>query len=103
MDKILVHGGHTLSGDFRFGVGVSPGAGAEGGTNDEPTGSGILIAVGRLLEDTSLLLLLVRGVSHLQPDMSLTYKAAVPVALFAAFAGFTVTLVRAVRGQILTK
>lgn len=51
----------------------------------------------------SLLLLLVRGVSHLQPDMSLTYKAAVPVALFAAFAGFTVTLVRAVRGQILTK
>jgi copper transport protein len=50
--------GHTLSGDFRFGVGVSPGAGAEGGTNDEPTGSGVLIAVGRLLEDTSLLLLL---------------------------------------------
>ena len=51
----------------------------------------------------SLLLLLVRGVSHLQPDMSLTYKAAVPVALFAAFAGFTITLVRAVRGQTLTK
>jgi len=50
--------GHTLSGDYRFGVGFSPGAGAEGGTNDEPTGSGLLVAVGRLVEDTSLLLLL---------------------------------------------
>lgn len=51
----------------------------------------------------SLLLLLVRGVTHMHPDMSLAYKAAAPVALFAAFAGFTITLVRAVRGQILTK
>jgi copper transport protein len=48
--------GHTLSGSFRFGVGVSPGAGAEGGTTDEPTGRDLLIAVGRLVEDTSLLL-----------------------------------------------
>jgi len=30
--------GHTLSGSFAFGVGVSPGAGAVGGTTDEPTG-----------------------------------------------------------------
>ena len=51
----------------------------------------------------SLLLLLVRGITHMHPDMSLTYKAAAPVALFAAFAGFTITLVRAVRGQTLTK
>ncbi len=50
--------GHTLSGSFRFGVGVSPGAGAEGGTTDEPTGRDLLISVGRLIEDTSLLLLL---------------------------------------------
>jgi len=51
----------------------------------------------------SLLLLVVRAFSHIQPDMTLTYKAAAPVAIFAAFAGFTVTLVRAVRGQTLTK
>jgi copper transport protein len=50
--------GHTLSGSFRFGVGVSPGAGAEGGTTDEPTGWDLLIAVGRLVEDTSLLLVI---------------------------------------------
>lgn len=50
--------GHTLSGAFRFGVGVSPGPGAEGGTTDEPTGSAYLVAVGRVVEDTSLLLLL---------------------------------------------
>ena len=51
----------------------------------------------------SLLLLLVRAISHLQPDMTLAYKAALPVAIFAAFAGFTITLVRAVRGQAFTK
>src|SRR5437899_8214938 len=50
--------GHTLSGSFAFGVGVSPGAGAEGGTTDEPTGWDLLIAVGRLVEDTSLLLVI---------------------------------------------
>jgi uncharacterized membrane protein YhiD involved in acid resistance len=44
-------------------------------------------------------LLAVRGFSHLQPDMSLTYKAAAPVAILAAFTGFTVSLVRAVRGH----
>ena len=51
----------------------------------------------------SLLLLVVRAITHLQPDMTLTYKAAFPVAIFAAFAGFTITLVRAVRGQPFTK
>lgn len=43
-------------------------------------------------------LLLVRAFSHMQPDMSLTYKAAAPVAILAAFMGFTISLVRAVRG-----
>lgn len=43
-------------------------------------------------------LLLVRAFSHMQPDMSLTYKAAAPVAVLAAITGFTVSLVRAVRG-----
>jgi copper transport protein len=49
--------GHTLSGSFAFGVGVSPGIGAEGGTIDEPGGRDLLVSVGRLIEDTSLLLL----------------------------------------------
>jgi len=55
---VSVVDGHTLSGSFRFGVGVSPGAGAEGGTIDEPTGRDLLVSVGRLVEDVSLLLLL---------------------------------------------
>lgn len=44
-------------------------------------------------------LLIVRGLTHTQPDMTLTYKAAAPVALLAALTGFTVSLVRAVRGH----
>jgi copper transport protein len=55
---VSVVDGHTLSGSFRFGVGVSPGPRAEGGTTDEPTGRDLLVSVGRLVEDVSLLLLL---------------------------------------------
>ncbi|HKE33127.1 MAG TPA: hypothetical protein VKD65_15455 [Candidatus Angelobacter sp.] len=47
------------------------------------------------------LLLIVRAVTHTHPDMTLTYRAAAPVALLAALTGFTVTLVRAVRGHTL--
>ena len=47
------------------------------------------------------LLLIVRAVTHIHPDMTLTYRAAAPVALLAALTGFTVTLVRAVRGHTL--
>jgi hypothetical protein len=43
------------------------------------------------------LLLTVRALTHVHPDMTLTYKAAAPVAILAAFTGFTVSLVRAVR------
>ena len=45
----------------------------------------------------SLLLLVVRGVSHLHPDMTLTYKAAAPVAVLAALIGFTITLIKVLR------
>ena len=45
----------------------------------------------------SLLLLVVRGVSHIHPDMTLTYKAAAPVAVLAAVIGFVITLVRSLR------
>jgi len=44
-------------------------------------------------------LLIIRAVTHSVPDMTLTYKAAAPVALLAALTGFTVTLVRAVRNR----
>jgi hypothetical protein len=47
----------------------------------------------------SFLLLIIRGLAHTHPDMTLTYKAAAPVAILAAFTGFAVSLVRAVRGH----
>lgn len=42
-------------------------------------------------------LLLYWGFSHTHPDMSLAYRVAAPVALFAALAGFTISLFRAFR------
>ena len=42
-------------------------------------------------------LLLAGALSHIRPDMTLTYKAAAPVAILAALTGFTVSLVRSVR------
>jgi len=48
----------------------------------------------------AFLLLIVWGVTHNAPDMTLTYKAAAPVAVLAAILGFTITLVRSVRGSI---
>jgi hypothetical protein len=51
----------------------------------------------------SFLLLIIRGVTHTHPDMTLTYKAAAPVAVLAAFTGFTVTLVRSVRRHAVSK
>lgn len=44
-------------------------------------------------------LLAIRGLTHTHPDMTLAYKAAAPVAILAAFSGFTITLVRIVRGR----
>ncbi len=45
----------------------------------------------------ALLLLAVRGVSGVHPDMTLPYRVAAPVALLAALTGFTVSLVRSLR------
>jgi len=42
-------------------------------------------------------LLLAGALSHIRPDMTLTYKVAAPVAVLAAFTGFTISLVRSVR------
>jgi hypothetical protein len=44
-------------------------------------------------------LLIVGAVSHTRPDMTLTFKAAVPVAILAAISGFTITLVRGIRAS----
>jgi len=44
-------------------------------------------------------LLGIRAFAHVTPDMGLTYKAAAPVAILAAFTAFMITLVRAVRGH----
>jgi Na+-transporting NADH:ubiquinone oxidoreductase subunit NqrD len=45
----------------------------------------------------ALLLLTIRGASGIHPDMTLAYRVAIPVALLAAFSGFTVALVRSWR------
>jgi hypothetical protein len=42
-------------------------------------------------------LLIVGAVTHTRPDMTLTFKAAAPVAILGAISGFTVTLVRRIR------
>ena len=48
-------------------------------------------------------LLIVSAVTHKQVDFSLAYKVAAPVAAVAAVAGFTVTLVRGIRGAMAGK
>lgn len=48
--------GHTLRGSFRFGVGVSPGPGAEGEIGTSPGRSDLVVAVFRAVEFASLLL-----------------------------------------------
>ncbi len=45
----------------------------------------------------AFLLLAIWGFGHTRPDMTLTYKAAVPVAFLAAICGFSVTMVRSFR------
>lgn len=42
-------------------------------------------------------LLIIGAVTHTRPDMTLTYKAAAPVAALALVCGFCITLVRRLR------
>ncbi|HSM85208.1 MAG TPA: hypothetical protein VLT16_03605 [Candidatus Limnocylindrales bacterium] len=51
----------------------------------------------------SMLLLVLGVLGHGRPDMTLSYKAAVPVAILAAIAGFTITLVRSIRSAVAEK
>lgn len=48
-------------------------------------------------------LLIFWGVTHNRPDLTLTYKVAAPVAILAAFVGFTITLVRSFRSAAAEK
>jgi hypothetical protein len=45
----------------------------------------------------AIVLLIMWGVSHSHPDLTLAYKAAAPVALLAAITGFVVSLTRSIR------
>jgi copper transport protein len=93
---VSVVDGHTLSGWFRFGVGVSPGAGAEGGTTDEPTGRELLVSVGRLVEDVSLLLLLglllLGRLARRRPSLEWVRTPILPVFAAALAGGLVVVL-----------
>jgi copper transport protein len=65
--------GHTISGSFAFGVGVSPGPGALGGITSEPGTFDLALAIGRAVEDAALLLvmgmLLVRTLARREPAL----------------------------------
>jgi copper transport protein len=91
--------GHTLRGSFRFGVGVSPGEGAEGGTGAEPQRADLVLAVGRAVEYTALLLalgmLLVRRLSRRDPALPWVRPRLVPALAVALVAGVTVVLAEA--------
>lgn len=85
--------GHTLGGGFRFGVGASPGAGAEGGVDATPRGDDLVLAVGRAVEYGALLaaagMLLVAGLVRRSPELSwvrVRPATALAVALAAAVA-----------------
>lgn len=45
-------------------------------------------------------LLIIGAMRHSRPDMSLSFKVALPVAVVAAVCGFLVTLVRSARGRV---
>jgi hypothetical protein len=45
-------------------------------------------------------LLVLRAVSHTQPDMTLAYRAAAPVAILGALCGFAIALFRIGRSRV---
>jgi hypothetical protein len=46
-----------------------------------------------------IVLLVLRAASHTTPNMTLAYKAALPVAVLGAICGFTISLVRSFRSR----
>lgn len=47
----------------------------------------------------AIVLLILRATSHRNPDMTLAYRAAIPVAILGAVCGFVITLVRSGRSR----
>jgi len=47
-----------------------------------------------------VVLLVLRAVNHVMPDMRLAYRAAFPVAILGAICGFVITLVRTGRRPV---
>ncbi|HEX2032513.1 MAG TPA: copper resistance protein CopC [Actinomycetota bacterium] len=88
--------GHTLRGSFRFGVGVSPGDGAEGATAAEPGRADLLIALARALEYGALLLalgmVLVRRLARRAPPLAWVRVRLIPVLGVAVTSGAAVVL-----------
>lgn len=86
--------GHTLSGEFRFGVGVDPGSGAEGSTSTGPRGGDLLIAILRALEYVALLLalgmLLLGRLGRREPKLDWVRPRLRPVLFVALLSGFGV-------------
>jgi copper transport protein len=84
--------GHTLSGSFAFGVGVPVAASDEATTSSSPRMTDLLIAVGRVVEDTALLaavgLLLMGRVARRQPALAWV-RSRPTVALVLALIGGT--------------
>jgi hypothetical protein len=46
-----------------------------------------------------IVLLVLRATTHTFPDMTLAYRAAIPVAILGAICGFTIALVRTMRSR----
>jgi hypothetical protein len=46
-----------------------------------------------------IVLLVIRAATHSDPDMTLAYKAAIPVAILGAVCGFAIALVRTGRSR----
>lgn len=88
--------GHTLRGSFRFGVGVSPGQGAEGETGAEPQGADLVIAVGRAVEYVALLLalgmLLIGRLAGRGPSLPWARPQLLPVLVVALVSGTAVVI-----------
>ncbi len=84
--------GHTLLGMFQFGVGVPAGASREATTSEAPRATDLLISIGRVIEDTALLLaigiLLVGQLARSQPELAWV-RARPTIAIAVALLGGT--------------
>ncbi|MGH8986662.1 MAG: copper resistance protein CopC [Acidimicrobiia bacterium] len=92
--------GHSLRGDFRFGVGVDPGAGAAGTTSTAPRNVDLVVAVGRAIEYAALLLAVgsvaLRALAKRTPPLAWARPPLRSALVVALLAGVTVVLGEAI-------